>query len=192
MTVSCVAASSTSVEAAPTLFQQVLRAPFFTLPDAVRALHGLHGSGNYVGRVSVDRGRDLLARLCARIAGLPPAMQDAPLQVRFLADARGEVWLRDFNGHAMTSRLFCRDRLLYERLGPIRFCFWLHVHERAIHWRVIGARLLWIVPLPGCLFSRVRCREYEHDGRYAFVAEAGLPLIGALIRYEGWLERADS
>ena len=176
--------------AAPTLFQQVLRAPFFTLPDALRALHGAHGAGDYAGRVDVVRGRHPLARWCARIAGLPPEMQGAPLRVGFRADAGGETWRRDFNGFPMTSRLRCRDGLLHERLGPLRFRFRLHIHEHALYWRVAGVRLLWLLPLPARMFSGVHCREREQDGRYAFRVEAALPLVGLLVRYEGWLERA--
>jgi hypothetical protein len=37
----------------------------------------------------------------------------------------------------------------------------------------------------------VRCREREHDGRYEFLVEARLPLVGLVIRYEGWLLPVD-
>ena len=63
---------------APTVFQQVLRAPFFNLPDSLRALHSIRGRGEYAGQVSIERGSNPLARLCGAIAGLPPAMTGAP------------------------------------------------------------------------------------------------------------------
>lgn len=183
------AAPSTVIE--PTVFQQVLRAPFFNLPDSLRLLHSLRGRGEYAGRVEIERGRNPLARLCGWLAGLPPAMRDAPLRVEFQADARGETWRRDFGGHRMASRLRCRKGLLVERLGPIQFRFALHTAGGAIYWNAVGARLLGIVPLPARLFARVQCREREHEGRYEFRVEAALPLAGPLIRYEGWLEPAD-
>lgn len=172
----------------PTVFQQVLRAPFFNLPDSLRALHSIRGRGQYAGRVGVERGTHPLARLCAAIAGLPPSMADAPLQVEFTAAAKVETWRRDFGGHPMTSRLRCRKGLLCERLGPIQFRFLLHTADGAIYWNVDGVRLLGLLPLPVALFGRVQCREREHEGRYEFRVEATLPLVGPLIRYEGWLE----
>lgn len=172
----------------PTLFQALLGASFYSLPPAVRALHAVRGTARYVGSVTVVRGHNALSRLCARVAGLPPAMQDAALAVVFHGNARGETWQRDFNGHAMPSRLhFCGPRLLGERLGPLRFRFSLHVYDQGLHWRVQRVRLLGL-PLPVGWFDGVRCREDEQAGRYAFLVEATLPLIGTLIRYEGWLE----
>ncbi len=172
----------------PTVFQQVLRAPFFNLPGSVRALHSVRGHACHAGRVWVERGRNPLARMCAAVAGLPPAMEDAPLRVEFSADARAETWDRDFGGHRMSSRLRCRKGVLVERLGPLQFRFALHTADGAIYWNAIGVRLLGIVPLPARLFAQLRCREREHAGRYEFLVEATLPLLGPLIRYEGWLE----
>jgi hypothetical protein len=182
------AAPSSTIE--PTVFQQVLRAPFFNLPDPVRALHSIRGRGVFAGRVAIERGRNPLARLCAAIAGLPPAMADAALRVEFNADAKGETWRRDFGGHPMVSRLKCRNGLLVERLGPIQFRFLLHIADGAIYWNVAGVRLLGLLPLPVALFGRVQCRERAHAGRYEFRVEASLPLAGRLIHYEGWLEPA--
>ncbi|MBD9367309.1 DUF4166 domain-containing protein [Xanthomonas sp. XNM01] len=174
----------------PTVFQQVLRAPFFNLPDTLRALHSIRGQGAYAGRVDVERGRNPLARLCGWVARLPPAMRDAPLTVRFSADEKRETWQRSFDGHPMTSRLRCRDKHLCERLGPLFFRFMLHTADGAIYWNVARVRLLGILPLPARLFAGVQCREYEEDGRYRFEVRAALPVAGCVIRYAGWLEPA--
>ena len=48
------------------------------------------------------------------------------------------------------------------------------------------------LPLPPFMLPPIRTRESERDGRYQFEVEAGLPLIGLLVRYEGWLERGSS
>ena len=48
-----------------------------------------------------------------------------------------------------------------------------------------------LLALPVGLFGRVQCRERAHEGRYEFRVEAALPLVGLLVRYEGWLEPVD-
>jgi len=171
-----------------TLFQKLLGAPFFRLPDSVRALHSVRGQARYAGRASIVRGRNPLARLCAAIVGLPPSAVDVPATVEFRTDAVGETWLRSFGDYRMRSRLRIHDGLLRERLGPLQFRFALHVGDGAIWWQTAGVRLFGLLPLPVSWFANVRCREREHEGRYEFLVEASLPLIGPLIRYEGWLE----
>ena len=52
-------------------------------------------------------------------------------------------------------------------------------------------RLFGMLRLPASLFEGVRCREFEpEEGRYGFDVEARLPLVGRVIRYQGWLEPA--
>ncbi|KAB8191703.1 DUF4166 domain-containing protein [Lysobacter maris] len=177
-----------SIRMHPTVFQQVLRAPFFNLPESLRALHGIRGDGVWVGRATVERGRNPLAWLCAVATRLPPSMTDVRTRVEFSADGDREIWRRDFGGRKMVSTLYCRDGLLCERLGLVQFRFALHAWDGTIFWNVDGVRLLGLLPLPAGLFSGVQCREREREGRYEFEVEAKLPLIGRLIRYQGWLE----
>ena len=175
----------------PTLFQQALGAPFFNLPVSVRKLHATRGTARYAGIATVERGRNPLARLCARVAGLPAAMQDVPITVDFSADARGETWRRDFAGTRMQSRLAFKDGLLRERIGPLQFRHALLANGGAIWWRVAGVRLFGVLPLPARWFRGVRCCEQGDDARYRFTVEARMPVIGQVIRYEGWLAPVD-
>lgn len=174
----------------PTLFQQALGAAFFNLPESVRRLHGVRGSARYAGIASIEGGSNALARLCARIAGLPKPRRDVATTVTFATDAKGETWRRDFGGARMASRLSFRNGLLRERLGPLQFRYVLHAGEGAIWWQVVGVRVLGMLPLPARWFDGVRCREREADGRYEFLVEAALPLLGRILHYEGWLEPA--
>lgn len=175
----------------PTLYQTLLGAAFFRLPDTLRRLHGAPGASRYAGQVTVVRGAGLLSRLCGRLAGLPQAMVDAPVTVDFASGPKGEIWTRTFGVppriSRMRSRLWHRDGQLRERRGPVQLRFVLHCWEGTIFWNVVGARLLGVVPLPAALFRDVRCSEREVDGRYAFEVEAALPLVGTLVRYHGWL-----
>ncbi len=180
---------ATNPERQPTLFQQVLGSAFFWLAPCVRHLHSERGHVKYRGMTHIERGSNLLARLCARVTGLPPAGAAVPTVVVFEAGSRGETWRRSFDGKPMVSNLTYRDGLLHERLGAVQFRFWLHANDGALWWQVAGVRVFGLFPLPVRLFEGVRCREREHAGRYEFLVEAGLPLIGRIVRYEGWLER---
>lgn len=175
----------------PTLYQTLLGAAFFRLPDTLRALHGVHGAARYSGEVTVVRGSSLLSRLCARMAGLPRAMADAPVTVEFASGPRGEIWARTFGApprvSRMRSKLWHRDGQLRERLGPLQFRFVLHTWDGTIFWNVVGVRLLGILPLPAALFRDVRCNERQVDGRYAFEVDAAMPLVGRIVHYRGWL-----
>ncbi len=173
-----------------TLFQSLLGASFFRLPDTVRALHSTMGYAKYTGRATIVRGRNSIARLCATIAGLPRTATDIATTVEFHADATGETWQRDFGGHLMQSRLRRHGKQLVVRLGPVQVRFVLRAGDGAIWWEPVGVRLFGMLPLPVSWFADMHCREREHEGRYEFLVQASLPLIGSLIRYEGWLELA--
>lgn len=175
---------------AATLFQQALGAAFYTLPEAVRRLHAVRGTARYAGIASVERGRNPLARLCARIAGLPKAMREVPTTVEFIAGPARETWRRDFGGARMQTRFAFKSGLLRERLGPLQFRYRLHPGSDALWWQVAGVRVFGLLPLPAGWFDGVRCRERERDGRYEFLVEARLPLVGLVVRYEGWLAPA--
>lgn len=180
----------------PSLYQTLLGAAFFRLPDTLRTLHARRDVARYAGRVTVTRGTGLVSRACARLAGLPRAMTDAPLVVTFATGPRGELWDRSFGepprASRMRSHLSHRDGRLRERVGPVQLRFALHSHDGAIYWNVVGARLFGLLPLPAALFREVRCSEREVDGRYTFEVQAALPLAGALVHYTGWLIPADA
>ena len=75
----------------PTLYQTLLGAAFFRLPDGLRALHGVHGTARYAGEVTVvlpPEGSQLLtrellytgvtrAKESVRIVGTPDAVRAA-------------------------------------------------------------------------------------------------------------------
>ena len=161
----------------PTLFQKLLGASFYSLPAEVRVLHGIRGRGLYAGRATIVRGRNPLARLCAAVAGLPPAREDVATTVAFETDAAGETWRRDFGGHAMHSRLRRRGGQLVERLGPLQFRFALHVHDDALWWQAVGARLFGVLPLPVSLVRR-RALPRGRAGRSLHLPGRGLDAAG--------------
>lgn len=167
------------------LFRSLLGEAYDTLPPQVRALHD--APSTWRGEATIVRGTNPLARLCAWATQLPPSRERVPTTVAFEATDDGEIWRRDFGGSRMVSHYRARRGRLCERLGLVEFEFALGAEAGEIQWATERVRLFGLVPLPAAWFAHVRCREREHAGRYEFLVEAALPLVGRLIRYEGWL-----
>ena len=167
------------------LFQRLLGVQFDALSPSVKALHTAHGHRRYRGQVEVVRGRNPLARLFVWATRLPPAGH-SEVEVEIDATDEEEKWIRHIGGHAMPSRLWERDGLLCEQLGLARFGFRLTVEQGDIVWRVERVAALGL-RLPTGWFQQVRARESELNGRYRFDVAAALPVVGLLVRYQGWL-----
>ncbi len=167
------------------LLRSVLGPAFDRLPAVLRALHS-QGSGTWTGEVLVRSGSNLLSRLCAWVAGLPPRCEGR-IQVGIEASADGETWTRRFPAHVMRSSLFLDRGRLGEWLGPMRFRYRLEPEGGRLLWSVERAWLLFL-PLPRALFRGVVASESVDDGRYTFDVAAALPVIGLLVHYRGWLD----
>ena len=75
-----------------------------------------------------------------------------------------------------------------ERCGPLRFAFDLPSNEKALTmvlrgWTAFG------IPMPRFLGPRIAAREWEEAGRFHFDVAVGMPLLGDVVHYSGWLER---
>lgn len=171
------------------LFARVLGPAFDELPPTLRALHGVEDRETWSGIARIQRGGHPLVAPCAWLSRLPPSASAVPVQVEFVVDGGTEQWRRRFGAHRMPSRLWAHRGRLREGLGPLRFEFELQARDGEIHWRVHRVRALGLLPLPRRWFGQVRCREREHAGRYEFLVEVDMPLMGPFITYEGWLER---
>lgn len=168
------------------LFRDLLgSAAFDALPAPIRRLHLRKGNAVYRGEVEVQRGRGLLARVCAFATRLPPA-GTGPIAVEIVAGDGRERWTRNVGGHAMRSRLHGEGGLLHERLGLVDFAFRLHSAGDDIAWTVQRVRVFGL-PLPARWFAAVHARESAQGGRYRFDVVAALPLAGPLVHYRGWL-----
>jgi len=170
------------------LYRRLLGARFEALPTRVRELHNVTGISVWRGRADVERGISLVARALAGLLGLPPAGRDQWVEVTFTPDGGTELWERRFGGAVFRSLQYERRGLLRERIGPVTLIFALDVSEKGLSLVPRGVRCLGL-PLPPFLVPAVRTLESEREGRYRFEVEACLPLLGLLVRYEGWLER---
>ncbi len=168
------------------LFASVLGPDFAALDACLRWVHG--GEPRLLrGKVTVLRGRSLLARVLGALTSLPRAMTEAPIDMRIGPSESGERWTRFFaDCRPMESLLFSRGDRLVEVLGPAAFTFRPRREGAALEWQLERVRVLGL-PLPTNCFL-VTARMEAREGRYHFLVEAALRGVGRIVRYEGFLD----
>jgi hypothetical protein len=177
--------------AADSAYPTVLGAAFAQLPARMQMLHRPGARAVWRGEAEVRRGRGRIANLIARVFGFPEGGSAVPVEVTFTTDAKGrETWARRFGGRLMRSTQEAgsgRDaHLIVERFGPFAFglaLVWDGARLSIIprHWRVLG------IPLPRALMPGGDSFERVAGGDFRFHVEIRLPVLGAVVTYEGWL-----
>lgn len=167
------------------IYVDLMREDFQRLVPQLRRIHERSGSNRYSGEVRVQRGNGLLSKLCAAVARLPPDYHGT-IKVDIVANDAMEQWTRYFGPHRLRSTLRARDGHLTERLGALRLNFKLALVDGSIRWRVASANWLGLA-LPSRWFAQlIACESIEQD-HYHFDVSVGLPWVGTLINYAGWL-----
>jgi hypothetical protein len=168
------------------LYARLLGPAFERLAPLLQSIHDARTMKVYVGRCDIRAGHGWLARSIARLARLPDAHRDVPVEVTIRTVGATEHWIRKFGTQRMQSRLAHRDRRLEERLGPIVLTFALSAEEQCILWSLQSARLA-LLPLPLTWLLQCAARETIQDGRYGFDVSAHVRGIGLIVHYKGWL-----
>jgi hypothetical protein len=170
------------------LFALALHQDFATLPEPIRILHERSRCFSASGRCDVDHGNPI-ARLIGALFRLPRAGRDLPLTVKFIARGGTETWERSFAGRIMRSRLRRASipGQVRERFGPFTFTIRLRWDGERLHYEMVAGDFLG-VPLPHPLLPRSSAFECVADGVFRFDVRLGLPLIGLLAHYRGWLK----
>jgi hypothetical protein len=180
---------------APTLMERVLGADFVRLPPAMKRLAEVHDVDRFVGVASVERGAGLLSRLIGKMIGFPPATDAVEVEVIKTVTAAGENWTRRFGDRSFVSHLSHRSSepgILRERFGPMSFSIRLTVDGERVMWPVERWRYLGL-PMPRALRPKSDSIErVDEQGRFRFRVEISLPVVGFVVRYQGWLEPAQA
>jgi hypothetical protein len=171
------------------LYRRVMGAAFDRLPSLVRTIHQVHGDAGASGEGSVRRGGGPAGRAVAWFGGFPPA-GDYPLHVSFEENDGVERWTRRFGPHRFDSRLSEDGGKLVERFGPMRFAFDLPADATGLAMRLTGWSLFGM-KLPRFLAPRIDAREWQEEDRFHLHVAIAMPLIGEVVRYDGWLRPAD-
>jgi hypothetical protein len=177
------------VDLRPSLYRRALGPAYGRQSRAGQALHDA-GSSHWQGRCAVTGAETAVGRFLAWLFQLPAATDDAAIAVEFETSGGGEVWTRRIGGRVMRSRQFIgvrkRPGWIVERFGVLDFDLEVRVAERRLALTMHGMRCC-SLPLPRALWPAIEASESEEEGRFRFDVQIGLPLIGQLVRYRGWL-----
>ncbi|MEE1610769.1 DUF4166 domain-containing protein [Microvirga sp. CF3016] len=170
------------------LFDKVLGSDIARLPAVVRDVH-TNAPLHLTGRAAIDGAQNGTAKIIAKLIGFPSGASNEPADVLLRRSGDGEVWIRRFGRSVFRSTLKPGDepRRLHERFGPFDVELEITPHESGFDLEVVGWRI-------GPVRLARRAAPYtlakafaDDEGRYGFDVTIGLPLIGRLVRYRGWL-----
>ncbi|MBN9247117.1 MAG: DUF4166 domain-containing protein [Hyphomicrobium sp.] len=161
------------------------------LPSAVRAFHDQDAPPVWTGKADIDAATSLSGRVARAFAGLPGPARDIDVTVTVDRCGGEEIWQRNFGSSRFASRLrHERGNIVSERFGPFDILLGLSAESGEVRMPVTGWRI-GPVKLPLFLAPTSDTCEFEgDDGRFHFDVRIGLPLVGLLAHYRGWLEPA--
>jgi hypothetical protein len=171
------------------LFERALGAAFEQMPRAIRELHRPHGVTTFDGIAEIEGAANLPGALAALLFRFPRAGREVPVEVTLQPHGSHETWQRRFGRSRFSSVLAidARTEQLTERFGPVRCRLTVACHGNGLDMHIVSARLLG-APLPRFLTPWTQAYErIDAQGRFAFDVEIGLPVVGRLVRYRGWL-----
>ena len=123
------------------------------------------------------------------MGGFPAARPDAPIRLDMKIREDETRWTRRFGHHETASRLHYDGTRaeIVERFGMIRVGMRPTAQNGQLHLEITRMSVLGL-PVPRWFLPKSETRESaDAQGRLQFDVSARLPVIGLLIRYQGWL-----
>jgi len=172
------------------LYEKALGSAYQDLAPAIQALHRIGERAEFKGRCRVTRGRHPLSGVIAFFFRFPKASPDIPVQVVMTVKDGIETWERCFDGRRMVSTQEAgtgrQARLITERFGPVAIHMAICILDKKLALETQGWSLFGL-PLPRALLPSGEIFEREIDNRFNFHVDICVPLLGRLVKYEGWL-----
>jgi hypothetical protein len=171
------------------LYRRVMGADFDRLPAVTKGLHRGRPAIIASGEAVVLGAANGLGGLLAGLFGMPGA--NPRVAVRVVIEARDgrEHWTRFFDGRPMRSVMSKgrKDGVIEESFGAFAFGMKLAGRAEGLDMIRVSGRI-GRLPMPAFLLPRIKAAErVDEAGRHAFDVEIGLPLVGRLVAYRGWL-----
>jgi len=171
------------------LYARVMGESFALLPEVTRRLHRGRPAITAEGEAAVVGARNAAGRLIAKLFGFPAEASRVPVRVLIESRDGKEYRTRFFNGKPMRSVMQrAGDGIIEERFGLVAIRMALVARPDGLD-MVPEAGRIGPIPLPGFLLPTIKAEERtEGNRRHRFDVEIGLPLLGRLVAYRGYLE----
>ncbi|MDB5539246.1 MAG: saccharopine dehydrogenase [Devosia sp.] len=170
------------------LYRRVMGDGFERLPEVTRRLHRGRPAVIAEGEAVVAPAENAIGRFIARRLGVPVVEGRVPVRVVIESREGREHWTRFFADKPMRSVMsVAPNGLIEESFGPVAIRMRLVPRGDGLDMVRVSGRL-WGVPLPGFLLPKIKAEErMDEGGRHRFDVEIGLPLLGRLVAYRGYL-----
>jgi hypothetical protein len=173
------------------LYPRIMSSAFQRLARPIQAAHLFDAGITLEGRGTVLRNDRWLANTIASLIRFPPAMTVVRVTVSMTRDSQDrEFWHRTFDDQTFSSTQEAGtgrcEGLLVERFGPLAFAMAVVEEEGSLR-LVLRRWSAFRVPLPMWAAPKANAFEHSAGGRFNFSVDISLPLIGRIVRYEGWL-----
>lgn len=178
--------SSDGETTTPSLYRRILGDKLDVLPQPLRKFHESPGGARAQGTFHVTRGPGRLRGWLAALLGFPPTAPNVPLELQVAVEGDRERWIRRFDKHPLETLQWQSRNLLIESGGPMRFGFELIADKSSLRYRLVRAWFC-LVPLPRWLSPRLEGIESHREGGWNVEVKFALPVVGMLIRYEGFV-----
>jgi hypothetical protein len=112
---------------------------------------------------------------------------NVPVQLQVVVEGERERWIRDFPGHRLETVQWAAGDLLMEALGWTSFATALAVDGSRLRYEF---RRVWFagIPIPRRLSPSVESYVDAGEAGWRVMVRIIAPLLGELVRYEGWVE----
>jgi NAD(P)-dependent dehydrogenase (short-subunit alcohol dehydrogenase family) len=177
------------------LFRAVLGdAEFAGMPKTTRALHRGAPAVMASGFADIGPADNAVGRFVSWLFRFPKPGKNVPLDVLIEQTEEGERWERRYPDRVMKSvmsKANAEDRTLEERFGPISFRMKISGHRDGLDMQMLSARTGKLT-LPKFMVPEVIATErVDGQGHHLFDVSIGLPVIGRIVHYKGWLSLGD-
>jgi hypothetical protein len=164
------------------------------LPDSIRTLHEAGTVRRAEGLFRVRIGTNVIARLIARIGGMPPAAEAVAVTLVVTPQPDGEEWRRTFGGALLVSSQRLSGGSIVERFGAVEVTFTLEADDSTLRYVFEGGsiRLLGVaIPLPLDAAAHERARAGNDIGSIDVSVDVAMKPFGRIVAYDGTLTRIE-
>jgi hypothetical protein len=173
--------------APPSLYRRILGARFVALPEVLRQFHDAPGGGQARGSMTVLRPAGRIRNALANLMHLPEAGDLVRVRLQVVVEGDRERWVRWFDNRRLETVQWARGDLLMEASGPGSFSSALALEGTSLRY-IFQRAWFWFVPLPRWLSPDVSGRVCAGETSWHVEVRVGVPLLGELVHYEGWVE----